>query len=169
MHLVAIPSDLEHSGAIARCVDGFVCALCALWPARFCKLCVSVLGVCLAVSANANAGRIDCFVCALLPACFCKFSVCVLGVCLAVSACAIAGRADYFGNLPNLAARVMALAAPGQVLLEGFQGFGPELVHKDELTAMLPQQPSSVQGASDYEAVEVIQLGKYPIKASLCP
>ena len=30
-----------------------------------------------------------------------------------------AGRADYFGNLPNLAARVMALAAPGQVLLEG--------------------------------------------------
>jgi hypothetical protein len=30
-----------------------------------------------------------------------------------------AGRADYFGNLPNLAARVSALAAPGQVLVEG--------------------------------------------------
>jgi len=77
------------------------------------------------------------------------------------------GRADYFGNLPNLAARVMALAAPGQVLLEGFQGFGPELLHKDELTALLPQQPSVVQGDSDYEAVEVVQLGKYPIKASV--
>ncbi|DBA77690.1 TPA: hypothetical protein ACH3X2_008392 [Trebouxia sp. C0005] len=74
------------------------------------------------------------------------------------------GRADYFGNLPNLAARVMALAAPGQVLLEGFQGFGPELLHKDELTALLPQQPSMVQGDNDYEAVEVVQLGKYPIK-----
>ncbi len=61
----------------------------------------------------------------------------------------------------------MALAAPGQVLLEGFQGFGPELLHKDELTALLPQQPSMVQGDSDYEAVEVVQLGKYPIKASV--
>ena len=61
----------------------------------------------------------------------------------------------------------MALAAPGQVLLEGFQGFGPELLHKDELTALLPQQPSIVQGDSDYEAVEVVQLGKYPIKASV--
>ena len=77
------------------------------------------------------------------------------------------GRADYFGNLPNLAARVMALAAPGQVLLEGFQGFGPELLHKDELSALLPQQPSMVQGDHDYEAVEVVQLGKYPIKASV--
>ncbi len=36
-----------------------------------------------------------------------------------------AGRADYFGNLPNLAARVSALAAPGQVLLEG-SGLGME-------------------------------------------
>ena len=61
----------------------------------------------------------------------------------------------------------MALAAPGQVLLEGFQGFGPELLHKDELSALLPQQPSMVQGDHDYEAVEVVQLGKYPIKASV--
>ncbi len=86
-----------------------------------------------------------------------------------MTACSIdyVGRADYFGNLPNLAARVMALAAPGQVLLEGFQGFGPELLHKDELSALLPQQPSMVQGDHDYEAVEVVQLGKYPIKASV--
>ena len=79
-----------------------------------------------------------------------------------------AGRADYFGNLPNLAARVMALAAPGQVLLEGFPGFGPELLHRDELSALLPQQPSRMHGDPDYEAVEVLQLGKYPIKASVC-
>ena len=77
-----------------------------------------------------------------------------------------AGRADYFGPLPNLAARVMALAAPGQVLLEGFQGWGPELHHKDELTAMLPRKPSRIDGDPDYEAVEVVQLGKFPIKAS---
>ena len=76
-----------------------------------------------------------------------------------------AGRADYFGTLPNLAARVMALAAPGQVLLEGFEGFGPELVPKDDVTALLPHQPSRIQGVGDYEAVEVLQLGKYPIKA----
>lgn len=79
-----------------------------------------------------------------------------------------AGRADYFGNLPNLAARVMALAAPGQVLLEGFPGFGLELLHRDELSALLPQQPSRMHGDPDYEAVEVLQLGKYPIKASVC-
>ena len=75
-----------------------------------------------------------------------------------------AGRADYFGNLPNLAARVMTLALPGQVLLEGFQGFGPELVHRDEQSALLPQQPSRIAGHPDYEAVEVLQLGKFPIK-----
>ena len=61
----------------------------------------------------------------------------------------------------------MALAAPGQVLLEGFHGFGPELRHKDELTALLPQQPSRIPGDPDYEAVEVLQLGKFPIKASV--
>ena len=75
-----------------------------------------------------------------------------------------AGRADYFGNLPNLAARVMTLALPGQVLLEGFQGFGPELVHRDNQSALLPQQPSRIAGHLDYEAVEVLQLGKFPIK-----
>jgi hypothetical protein len=32
------------------------------------------------------------------------------------------GRADYFGMLPNGAARVMALACPGQV--RGFEGAG---------------------------------------------
>ena len=74
------------------------------------------------------------------------------------------GRADYFGNLPNSAARVMALALPGQVLLEGFHGFGPELVHRDDHSALLPHQPSRIAGHPDYEAVEVLQLGKFPIK-----
>ena len=58
----------------------------------------------------------------------------------------------------------MTLALPGQVLLEGFQGFGPELVHRDEQSALLPQQPSRFAGHPDYEAVEVLQLGKFPIK-----
>ena len=60
----------------------------------------------------------------------------------------------------------MTLALPGQVLLEGFQGFGPELMHRDDQSALLPQQPSRVAGQPDYEAVEVLQLGKFPIKAS---
>ena len=32
------------------------------------------------------------------------------------------GRADYFGSVPNLAARLMAVAAPGQVLVDGRLG-----------------------------------------------
>ena len=34
-----------------------------------------------------------------------------------------AGRADYFGEMPNLAARVAGLAHPGQILVEGTAGF----------------------------------------------
>jgi len=33
------------------------------------------------------------------------------------------GRADYYGALPNLAARISTLAAPGQILVEGSAGF----------------------------------------------
>lgn len=32
------------------------------------------------------------------------------------------GRADYYGSVPNLAARLMATARPGQALLEGGRG-----------------------------------------------
>ena len=35
----------------------------------------------------------------------------------------LAGRADYFGEMPNLAARVAGLAHPGQILVEGTSGF----------------------------------------------
>ena len=80
--------------------------------------------------------------------------------------CMSTGRADYFGNVPNLAARVMTLALPGQVLLEGFQGFGPELMHRDDQSALLLHQPSRIPGHPDCEAVEVLQLGKFPIKVS---
>ena len=59
----------------------------------------------------------------------------------------------------------MTLALPGQVLLEGIQGFGPELVQRDDQSALLPQQPSRVEGQPPDEAVEVLQLGKFPIKA----
>ena len=34
------------------------------------------------------------------------------------AAASFAGRADYFGTLPNLAARLCALANPGQILVE---------------------------------------------------
>ena len=34
-----------------------------------------------------------------------------------------AGRADYFGEMPNLAARVAGLAHAGQILVEGTSGF----------------------------------------------
>ena len=83
--------------------------------------------------------------------------------------CHPAGRADYFGNLPNLAARVMALANPGQILLEGFWGFGPELKRgPDDLTSLLPQRPSRIAGEPDHEPIEVLQLGKFPIKVCTC-
>lgn len=81
----------------------------------------------------------------------------------------LAGRADYFGNLPNLAARVMALANPGQILLEGFWGFGPELKRgPDDLASLLPQRPSRIAGEPDHEPIEVLQLGKFPIKVCTC-
>ena len=64
----------------------------------------------------------------------------------------------------------MALANPGQILLEGFWGFGPELKRSpDDLTSLLPQKPSRIAGEPDYEAIEVLQLGKFPIKVCSLP
>ena len=54
--------------------------------------------------------------------------------------CGCSGRADYFGNLPNLAARVSALAAPGQILLEG-SGLGLDdlsLPTREDSVVVLP-------------------------------
>jgi len=60
------------------------------------------------------------------------------------------GRADYFGNLPNLAARVSALAAPGQILLEG-TGLGLDemsLPAREEAVVVLPALAGVPEGAT---------------------
>lgn len=47
------------------------------------------------------------------------------------------GRADYFGSVPNLAARLMAVAQPGQVLVDGRLGSIPGLQWRDDGGALL--------------------------------
>ena len=81
-----------------------------------------------------------------------------------LASCA-ARRADYFGTLPNLAARVSALAAPGQILLEGCHGFGRELQwNKDEsLGTMLLYRRTHGKPVDD-ETIEIHQLGHYLLK-----
>ena len=77
-----------------------------------------------------------------------------------------AGRADYYGNLPNLAARVSALAQPGQVLLEGCQGFGDELQWiKEDSLALLQLSHGGALGASSVgECIEISYLGQFLLK-----
>ena len=77
-----------------------------------------------------------------------------------------AGRADYYGNLPNLAARVSALAQPGQVLLEGCQGFGDELQWiKEDSLALLQLGRGGTPGASSVgECIEISYLGQFLLK-----
>lgn len=75
------------------------------------------------------------------------------------------GRADYFGNLPNLAARVSALAQPGQVLLEGCQAFGGELSWvKDDSLALLPLARQESRTDRGGECIEIAYLGQYLLK-----
>ncbi|KAK9829405.1 hypothetical protein WJX72_005653 [[Myrmecia] bisecta] len=75
------------------------------------------------------------------------------------------GRADYYGNLPNLAARVSALAAPGQILVEGSHGFGPELHWlREDSMAFLPLAREISKSAADAESIELEQLGYYLLK-----
>lgn len=68
-----------------------------------------------------------------------------------------AGRADYFGALPNLAARLMSLAAPGQVLVHGNLGsmHGMEWASDDHAAAMLHGPAGEV---------ELTQLGYFVVK-----
>ena len=62
------------------------------------------------------------------------------------------GRADYFGALPNLAARVSALAAPGQILVEGSAGFGmgSAWVRSGEEGLVLLPEESAAGGTQGY-------------------
>ena len=80
-----------------------------------------------------------------------------------------AGRADYYGNLPNLAARVSALAQPGQVLLEGCQGFGEELQWiKEDSLALLQLGHGGAPGPSSVgECIEISYLGQFLLKVGL--
>lgn len=68
-----------------------------------------------------------------------------------------AGRADYFGALPNLAARLMSLAQPGQVLVHGNLGSMPNLrwLSEDHSTAVLVGKAGEV---------ELSQLGLFSVK-----
>lgn len=76
-----------------------------------------------------------------------------------------AGRADYFGALPNLAARVSALAAPGQVLVEGSAGFaGPAWAHAECGLVLLPPG-GAPGGAQPSRSIELEPLGYYLLKA----
>lgn len=76
------------------------------------------------------------------------------------------GRADYFGTLPNLAARVCAQAAPGQVLLDCHPGVmkampwtvmaGP---HEDgALVALLGHEQRGGSG------IEMVRVGQFVLK-----
>lgn len=78
----------------------------------------------------------------------------------------LAGRADYYGNLPNLAARVSALAQPGQVLLEGCQGFGDELqwIKEDSLALLQLGREGAPGGSSVGECIEISYLGQFLLK-----
>lgn len=81
-------------------------------------------------------------------------------VSFASALCDIAGRADYYGSLPNLAARVMALAAPGQILVEE-SGLIKE--DKDQIFR-LPKGPPNMP--ESHEPIELELLGNYYLKAS---
>jgi len=71
------------------------------------------------------------------------------------------GRADYFGTIPNLAARLMRLAQPGQVLFDGaklpsLRPVNP-ITWRDEV-GILPGNESNPEG------MELTPLGQFQIK-----
>lgn len=77
------------------------------------------------------------------------------------------GRADYFGHIPNLAARVSSLAAPGQILVECSPGFGDKVSWLEEGKLGLISFESSRDESSVGNALGAIQLqelGQYYLK-----
>ncbi len=79
-----------------------------------------------------------------------------------------AGRADYYGALANLAARVSALAAPGQVLVEGSAGLRnePGWDRRDDGWLLLPRPDNPKEASHGDVPIELEQLGYYMLKAS---
>lgn len=86
-----------------------------------------------------------------------------------------AGRADYYGALPNLAARVSALAAPGQVLIEGSGGWsgdpdwgtsqdGGLVESKPSQAGWLPIARTLSKTPTDEEPIELEQQGYFLLK-----
>jgi hypothetical protein len=67
-----------------------------------------------------------------------------------------AGRADYFGSVPNLAARLMAVAQPGQLLVDGQLASIRDLQWREDGCAVLLSQQAG--------AVEFTQLGYLQVK-----
>ncbi len=86
-----------------------------------------------------------------------------------INGSAYAGRADYYGALANLAARVSALAAPGQILVEGSAGFRNEAAwqRRDDGWALLPRPDRPKDEAIADVPIELEQLGYYMLKASV--
>ncbi|GMH40090.1 hypothetical protein BSKO_07994 [Bryopsis sp. KO-2023] len=77
------------------------------------------------------------------------------------------GRADYFGNLPNLAARVSALAAPGQILVECSPGFGDRItwIKEGSVGLIRFEEPLMYKTAGCVEeAIEIKEVGHYLLK-----
>lgn len=81
-----------------------------------------------------------------------------------------AGRADYYGTLPNLAARVSTMAAPGQILVEYSTAMGKDMrISREDSAAFIPltRQLSDVEGNGEHIRLEL--LGCYLLKVWEAP
>jgi class 3 adenylate cyclase len=72
------------------------------------------------------------------------------------------GRADYFGHLPNMAARVMALAAPGQILVDA-----AGLIRGGDGVVRLPPCPAGIPQPD--EPIELEVLGAFQLRVRTPP
>lgn len=76
------------------------------------------------------------------------------------------GRADYFGNQPNLAARISSFAAPGQILFEATQGFGFDVnwLQEGSLGLLCFAKEMKTNDGMNEEVIELQNIGKFVIK-----
>lgn len=68
------------------------------------------------------------------------------------------GRADYFGTIPNLAARLMSMASPGQTLLDAAKISTLRSLQWRDDAALLPGN------AIMQEGIELLPLGQFAVK-----
>lgn len=79
----------------------------------------------------------------------------------------ITGRADYFGSLANVAARVMALARPGQVMIHSGTGFvSEEIEWIDQNYGILKfEKPLTFEeDGVDEVAIEISKMGMFLLR-----